>query len=568
MQQFYDVVVIGSGFGGSIVACRLAQHQAAAGKKVSVCVLERGKRYHMGEFPRDLARPKDWWWRDAGKCGWTGLIEFRTFKNISAVVGSGVGGTSLIYANVQIDAFDSTFDIEGPEGKKRWPESVDWRNEMPRHYAKVAEMLRPSPVRDPALKTLALRQAASGVGQSERFRLLDLAIFWGRKGSERGVLSDDPYGRGGPPQVGCDYCGECVIGCNTHSKNTVDLNYLWLAQKAGAEVYSQHKVVSIEQNPHNHPYHPLGYTVHFENVRWNFPGAVSAGTLVVAAGTLGTTELLLRSKHGYRRCRKTVAPTLPNLSAMLGKYFSGNGDFGAVGCETNRLVNLMEGPTITSVLDYHDRLDDHGFLIEEGGFPDLLRANLRRLPGGFAWNRKLLRLLKNLFGRRENSGLVEGIFRQLDYEAVRDALPYLVMGIDSADGEMSLSDEGDLNIIWNVDRNMQFFRDVEKTLREVTESSKPGLDGNLFLNPTWSVQKDLITVHPLGGCPMGDDDTPGVVSTSGEVVNYPNLYVADGAIVPTAVGPNPSKTIGALAERIAEKIIEKPFVRSRSPEAI
>jgi cholesterol oxidase len=109
---------------------------------------------------------------------------------------------------------------------------------------------------------------------------------------------------------------------------------------------------------------------------------------------------------------------------------------------------------------------------------------------------------------------------------------------------------------------MELFREIERTLREITESFEPGLNGNLLLNPTWSAQKSLITVHPLGGCPMGDDESPGVVSTSGEVFNYPNLYVADGSIVPSAVGPNPSKTIGALAERIAEKLIEGCFKQS------
>src|SRR5919109_1580796 len=200
MKRYYDVVIIGSGFGGSITAYRLAAAQKAAGKEVSVCVLERGKRFHRGEFPRDLGKPKDWWWKEGGSRGWKGLMEFRAFDHISVLVGSGVGGTSLIYLDVQIDA-------------------------------------------------------AATTGAADRFRLLDLAIYWGKQGSEPGVLNQDPYGRGGPPQVGCAYCGECFLGCNTHSKNTVDLNYLWLAQRLGAEVYSQHSVVKIEQNPAHDPIH-------------------------------------------------------------------------------------------------------------------------------------------------------------------------------------------------------------------------------------------------------------------------------------------------------------------------
>lgn len=515
----------------------------------------------MGEFPRNLSKPKDWWWRNRGKGGWKGLLEFRSFNNISVLVGSGVGGTSLVYLDVQIDAFKSTFDIVGPEGQKRWPSSVNWHEEMPRYYERISNILRPSPIPDPPMKKLALKAAADGGRTSDRFRLLDLAIYWGKNVSEKGVLNKDPYDRGGPPQIGCAYCGECFIGCNTHSKNTLDLNYLWLAVKAEAEVYSQNNVVSIEQNPDNYPIYPKGYTVHYDDLRWNFSGTVSAKTLIVSAGSLGSTELLLRCKHGYRNGREKIAPTLTNLSNMLERYFSGNGDFGAVGFETNRTVNPMTGSTITVTIDYRDKLGGHGFIVEDGGFPDILRAYLRRTSGGYASGRKWLRALKGIFNRGGTDRLIEGIFNQLlkqmDFDSVRDNLPYLVMGIDAADGEMSIDDEGNLEINWNHIQSMPLFREIERTLREITETPRPGLDGNLMLNPTWSAQKHLITVHPLGGCPMGDDDTKGVVDANGQVFKYPNLYMVDGSIVPSALVPNPSKTIGALAERVSERIIMK-----------
>ena len=128
MKGSYDVVIIGSGFGGSIPAFRIARAQQAAGKPVSVCVLEKGKRYNLGEFPRDLGRPKEWFWRNEGEKGWRGLIDFRDFHNISVACGSGVGGTSLIYLDVQINAFDSDFQIGVKEGQPRWPQSVaDWK---------------------------------------------------------------------------------------------------------------------------------------------------------------------------------------------------------------------------------------------------------------------------------------------------------------------------------------------------------------------------------------------------------------------------------------------------------
>ncbi len=544
MKAAYDVVIIGSGFGGSITACRLAEAQKKAGKRVSVCVLERGKRYNMGEFPRDPFRPKDWWWRNGGKGSWTGLLDFRSFNNISVLQGSGIGGTSLIYLDVQINAFDSTFEFVGPEKQKRWP-NIDkpWKEELEPHYKKVYEMLRPSPIPDPTLKTLAMKAAARGIGEPDRFTLPDLAIYWGKNGGEKGVLNENPYERGGPPQFGCAYCGECFIGCNTHSKNTVDLNYLWFAQKAGAEVYSQHKVVKIEQNSPDHRRHPNGYTVHYQDLRWGLTGTVSAKILILAAGSLGSTELLLQCRDRYG--------TLKEISDKLGCYFSGNGDFGAVAFETKRLVEPMHGPTITAVLDFRDKLKGHGFLIEDGGFPDFLRASLRDQPGGFAFWRPLLRrLVKKIFRER---GLADQIFNLLDFEAVQDALLYLVMGHDAADGKMYMNEKNELAIDWKNQKSMEYFREIEKTLREVTESDQ-GLAGNLMLNPTWSAQKQLVTVHPLGGCPMGDDPSKGVVDAHGEVFGYKNLFVADGAIVPSAIGPNPSKTIAALAERISDRI--------------
>jgi cholesterol oxidase len=561
MKPAYDFVIIGSGFGGAIPALRIAEGQRRAGKAVSVCVLERGKRYNMGEFPRNFNRPKDWWWRHEGRRGWKGLIEYRASDNIAVICGSGVGGTSLVYLDVQIDIFKSAFEIrEGTGGPYRWPQSVDWWTELPAYYSRVSHMLHPTPIPEPTLKTKALAAAAGAIGADDRFRLLDLAIYWGRNGSERGVLNPDPYGGGGPPQYGCSYCGECFIGCNTHSKNTLDLNYLHFAQKLGTEVCSQHKAVSIRPNGPDHPVHPHGYTVDFEDLRWGFKSSVSAGKVIVAAGSPGTTELLLRCKHGYKDGRKRVDPTLPRISDKLGHYFSGNGDFGAVGFETNRVINPMEGPTITATIDYGDLLDNHGFIMEDGGFPDILRANLRRLPGGLASGRRLLRLVKNFFGKARGRQLVEGVFSQLDFETVSDALPYLCMGHDAANGEMKIDEEGCLKIHWPHEESMSQWRNIESRLREVTETPAPGLGGNLMLNPGWSAQKQLATVHPLGGCPLGEDPSSGVVSPDGEVFHYPNLFVTDGSIVPTAIGPNPSKTIGALAERISQRIQDRGLV--------
>jgi len=553
MKLHYDTVIIGSGFGGSITACRLAQAQRKAGKPVSVCILERGRRYNLGEFPRTLQHAKDWWWRDEGRKGWTGLLDFRNFDNIGVLQASGVGGTSLVYLHITIDAFNSAFQTRDPEtGRKRWPESVpNWVAELQPYYRKVEDMLRPSPVPEPVLKTRALKAGAAAIGEGHRFRFLDVATYWGQEGSEKGVVHPDPYHRGGPPQAGCRYCGECYIGCNTHSKSTLDLNYLWFAEQAGAEVYSQHRVKHIERIDG-------GYRINYEDVRWrSFSGHVTARRVILAGGSLGSTELLLRAKLGFKDGSKRIDPSMPGLSDMVGRYFSGNGDFGAMACETTRETAPTVGPVITATLDYGDLLDGHGFLVEDGAFPDVLRAVLERLPGGLGAGRGIVRRLVNLLRRGNNRRLVESLTQQLDFETLRDGLPFLVMGHDAANGLMALDEDGQLTMSWKHDEpNMRFFRTVESALRRFSEA-RNGLDGNLMLNPTWSVYKHLVTVHPLGGCPMGDDISGGVVNTYGEVFGYPGLYVVDGAIVPSAIGPNPSKTIAALAERAVQRMIQR-----------
>lgn len=549
LKQAYDIVIIGSGFGGSVMACRLAQAKRAAGKNPSLCVLERGKRYHRGEFPRDLAKTKDWYWRGDGQDGWSGLLDFRSFDGVDLLCAAGVGGTSLIYLDVQLDAFATTFQ------NPRWPKSVDWTNVMPGYYQRIFEMLHPTPIPDPPLKVVAMKAGADSIGAVDRFKLVPLAVYWGRNGSQAGVLDNDPYERGGPPQVACQNCGECYIGCNTHSKNTMDLTYLWLAERAGAEVYSQHHVSWIEPNPSHHPVCPNGYTIHYEDLRWGFSGVVFCNKLIVSAGVAGSNQLLLRAKHGFRSGRQKVPATLPELSPKLGQGFSGNGDFGGFTFKADRTIDMMDGPTITAKIDFRDKFDGHGFIIEDGGIPDLLRANFRLLPGGQASARRLFRLLKDFVRGVGGRSLAEGIFRRLDYDSFSNALLYLAMGIDQADGETSIDEAGNLRIKWPYENSLPYFREVEKTLRELSQSA--GLHGEWFANPTWSTGKQLLTVHPLGGCAMGDDISRGVVDPQGNVFNYPNLYVVDGSIVPSALGPNPSKTIGALAERISEHMIQK-----------
>src|SRR5215470_4571687 len=226
MQDLYDVVVIGSGFGGAIIACRLAQ----AGR--SVCVLERGKKWDKQDFPRTLGQMAHAFWNYHD----FGLLDYRVFRNIDVIQAAGLGGGSLVYFNVHKRAKPEIF------AQPRWPQNIK-RQTLDPFYDRAKEVLEARPLTPPAglplpARTQALLDAARSSGRQPE--LLDICVY---TGPDRA----NPYS--GIPQQACTYCGNCMLGCHVHAKNTLDLNYLALAEKSGAEIYPLHEAVSIEPVP-------------------------------------------------------------------------------------------------------------------------------------------------------------------------------------------------------------------------------------------------------------------------------------------------------------------------------
>jgi cholesterol oxidase len=510
MQDLYDVVVVGSGFGGAITACRLAQ----AGR--SVCVLERGRRWGKADFPRTIGQVSRAFWNDQDR----GLLDYRSFKNIDVLQASGVGGGSLVYFNVQIEASECIF-------QRGWPQAVT-RQVLDPYYALVHDMLDAVPLTPPAGRTLPPRtrtflDAAHGAGT--RAELLKIAVYTG---------PDRQNPHSGLPQSACVYCGNCGLGCHVHAKNTLDLNYLPLAEQHGAQVLALHSAETIE------PAEP-GYRVTYRNLSAGETGAVAGKRVVVAAGALGSTELLLRCRDVYR--------TLPRLSAMLGHHFSGNGDYILAGTHTPHEVHPGEGPSITAGVDYSSA--DQTIWVEDLGYPDPLLwflegalPNLDRAISALTFIKTYV--LRSLgIGR---TGPLGGMVPEL-FEGgfTTRFLPYLGIGSDAADGKMRLR-HGQLDILWSVRRSRQMFQQMEQAMKALSR----GIGGEYRPSILWVWPfRKLLTAHPLGGCPMGDDPTLGVVKPTGEVWGYDDLYVVDGSVVPTALGVNPSMTIGALAERTA-----------------
>ena len=322
------------------------------------------------------------------------------------------------------------------------------------------------------------------------------------------------------------HLGYCDIGCDVRARNTLDLNYLALAEQRGADVRPLHQVVAIAPEPQ-------GYRVLFTRLDGAAPtpGSATARLVVLGAGSLGSTELLLR-------CRD-VLKTLPHVSQALGVGWSSNGDFLTPAIHPFRVVKPTRGPTITSAINMLDgSADGQDVFIEDGGLPDILGAYLGKLAATAHPNERVKLIVETLRPLLSGNTLVDHV------------MPWFAQSRDAGDGVLSMQN-GQLHLAWDIAKSKKTIDAVVGLHHELARAT-----GGMALTPLpWTVGQDLITPHPLGGCRLGATAADGVVAHNGEVFGYPNLFVADGAIVPKAIGLNPSRTIGALAERIASLIV-------------
>jgi cholesterol oxidase len=535
LKLHYTVVVVGSGYGGAIAASRLAR----AGQ--AVCVLERGKEFQPGDYPNsELAATREMQVdAPAGHLGSrTGLYDLHVNKDIHVFVGCGLGGTSLVNANVSLRAESRVFD------DPRWPQALqdDLSTLLEDGYRRAEEMLKPVPYPDdfPAVAKLqAHERSAAALGGN--FYRTPINVTFAEGVNHVGV-----------EQHTCTLCGDCVSGCNYGAKNTVLMNYLPDAKNHGAEIYTQVSVRRIERKENR-------WLVHYQSLgagREKFAAPtlfVSADIVILAAGTLGSTEILLRSQ---------VAGL--SLSDQLGQRFTGNGDVLAFGYNNDATINGIGfghhrpegrgpvGPCITSVIDLRHQPDlQDGMVIEEGSLPGAISAFL---PPAFAAAAKLTGkdTDKGDFVQ-EQARELESLVRGAYHGSMQNTQTYLVMSHDDGAGRLYLNDDR-LRVDWLGVGQQSIFQRANECLEQATRP----LGGTYVKNPAWSapLNYDLITVHPLGGCVMADDAERGVVNHKGQVFAgasgvtvHDGLYVCDGAIIPRSLGVNPLLTISALAER-------------------
>ena len=515
----YDFVVIGSGFGGSVSALRLSE------KGYRVLVIEQGKRWRADDFPRSNWNLRRWLWLPFLR--FFGFFKITIFRHVTVLSGVGVGGGSLVYANTlpvpKRDFFTSP----------SWAHLADWERELEPFYQTAYRML--GATENPKLFAgdLALKKLAGELGREKEFEPTKVAVFFGEP--EKTV--PDPYfGGAGPERAGCTFCAGCMIGCRYNAKNTLDKNYLYFAEKHGAEIWPEKRVYGVK--PLNEADGSGGYRIlwrastGFSRDR----GEVTARGIVFSGGVLGTVPLLLKLKR----------TTLPRLSDRIGYGIRTNSE-SLIGVTTlDKNITFSEGVAIGSIL----RTDEHSHLEpvrypSGSGFWRLLMSP--QVHGANA----AVRILRAIL-----DGLRHPI-RNLRVYFVRDwaKRTQILLYMRTIDTSLRFK-QGVLGTATALDTGPAPtpFMSEAKTLAEQYARIVRGKPMVLL---TETLMGTSTTAHILGGAVMGRSPDEGVIDRDNRVFGYRNLWICDGSMISANPGVNPSLTITALSERAMSKIPAK-----------
>ena len=522
----YDWIVIGSGFGGSVSALRLAQ------KGYSVLVLEQGKEYAAKDFAKSNWNLKRWMWRPS--LGMRGIFRMTFFRHVTVLSGVGVGGGSLVYANTLPSPQDAFYSAPG------WGELTDWKSELAPHYQTALQMLGANEVPFETRSDQALKEVAEEIGRGDEFRPARVAVWFG----EEGVTVPDPYFDGeGPDRTGCTRCGACMVGCREGAKNTLDRNYLYLARKLGVEVLSETTVTAVRPGSAAADGEKAASPTTVEAVqRLGFLRKkqlrFTADRVVFAGGVLGSVDLLLKMKAD--------ANGMPDLSDRLGERVRTNSE-SLLGVSALGEEDHSKGVAIGGVLhvDQRTSLETVRFPAGSGLFRLLMAPHGM---GSKAWKRMVSVILQ----------LASRPLRWLRAYAVRDwaKQTVILLYMQSEEETMRLrrSRLSGMQTEVQSGRGPTAFMPGAADLSRRMAARLGGVVGcllpeTLFSRPT--------TAHILGGCAMGTCASSGVIDVDHKLFGYPQHLVIDGSAVSANPGVNPSLTITAMAERAMSKVPPK-----------
>lgn len=514
-----DVVIVGSGFGGAVSALRLAE------RGYDVVVLEQGRRL----TPADLMRARGdlrahIWEPDAGLHG---FFWQRVFRDVGIIGASGVGGGSIVWGAVLLEPAADVFSDPA------WGLAEDdWQAALAPHYAEAARMLGRTTNAFLGEMDEHLRATAAVVGGEENFGPVPVAIYFG----EEGVRVDDPYfGGDGPARTGCRLCGGCLTGCPYGAKNTLDQNYLWLAERLGVSVRPEHRVTSVAPLTGGgyelHSVHPWRRGVRHEPLR--------ARRVVLAAGVLGTLELLFR-------CRDELG-TLPRVSPRLGERVRTNSEAVTVVLDADPATDLTRGPAISS--DFHPDARTHITQNRYVGGGKLMRWQVGPLVDGEVPRQRTIATLRAIM-RAPVAHLRTAMARNFEQRLTA------ITVMQDLDNELRFVFGRSPLRPWRrvlrsravPGKEAPSYLPVANEAARAFAASSGGTPLNLLVE---SAGARSVTAHILGGAVMGATAADGVVDGRGEVHGHPGLFVADAAAIPVNLGVNPSLTITALAERFA-----------------
>ncbi len=521
----YDWVIIGSGFGGSVAALRLAE------KGYRVCVLEQGRRFADSDFAEDAGElGKIWWWP---RLGLRGIMRMTVFRHVTVLTGVGVGGGSLVYANTLYVPRSDDF-YRHPA----WDRLADWRDELAPHYQRASEMLGVAAGDFDGPSERLMQGLAEDLGVGDGYRSTPVGVYLGEAGDEGRTVADPYFGGEGPERTACIRCGQCLLGCRHGAKNTLTKNYLWLAEQRGVQIRAESEVTDVRPLAGSGGPGASGYVISFRRPG-PIPGrarTVSAGGVVLAAGALGTNRLL-------RRCRD--GGSLGRLSPRLGHLVRTNSE--TITAATSELpdADYSADVAITASVfpDGHTHFTNNTY--GQGG--DLIGLNFGPLTAGHSRLRRAAAVAAAL-ARRPGRWLRP---RRLSGWSRRTVLFTTMQSTDTALSfrrrRGPLGRLGSLQT--EADPSAPPPENFIPLANEVAERAAERIGGY----PQSSIMESLLgtpgTAHLLGGAVIGSDPSRGVIDSAQRAFGYENLLVCDGSAVPANPGVNPSLTITAMAER-------------------